>query len=98
MITTIIKRDGREVPFSVDKIANAVYQAAQALGGKDYSVSLEIANEVADYIENEILSRHIRPELSRDVELDGGGDFEPELSSCHGSCHICRAYSSRECS
>lgn len=54
MITTIIKRDGREVPFSVDKIANAVYQAAQALGGKDYSVSLEIANEVADYIENEL--------------------------------------------
>lgn len=54
MITTIIKRDGREVPFSVDKIANAVYQAAQALGGKDYAVSLEIANEVADYIENDL--------------------------------------------
>lgn len=54
MISTIIKRDGREVPFSVDKIANAIYQAAQALGGNDYEVSLEIANDVVTYIEKNL--------------------------------------------
>ena len=33
MITTIRKRDGREVQFNLDKITEAIYKAAQALGG-----------------------------------------------------------------
>ena len=34
-IKQIIKRDGRTVDFNVDKIADAIYKAAQVLGGKD---------------------------------------------------------------
>ena len=34
-IRQIIKRDGRTVDFNVDKIADAIYKAAQVLGGKD---------------------------------------------------------------
>ena len=36
MVEKILKRDGREVDFSIEKIANAVYQAAKATGGKDF--------------------------------------------------------------
>ena len=33
MITKIRKRDGREAPFNIEKIANAIYKAASATGG-----------------------------------------------------------------
>ncbi len=52
MITTIRKRDGREVPFNIEKISNAIYKAAQATGGRNYDVSLELAEKVVDYMEN----------------------------------------------
>ena len=35
MLETIVKRDGREGPFELEKIADAVYKAAQATGGRD---------------------------------------------------------------
>ena len=52
MIRTIVKRDGRKVSFDVRKIADAIYKAAQALGGKDYDMALDLANQVVDYLEN----------------------------------------------
>lgn len=47
MITKIRKRDGREVPFNIEKIANAIFKAAQAAGGHDYDTALRLAEEVA---------------------------------------------------
>mgnify|MGYP002454280734 FL=1 len=35
MITKIIKRDGREANFDTEKITQAIYKAAQAIGGND---------------------------------------------------------------
>lgn len=46
MITSILKRDGRVVPFHIEKIADAIFKAAQALGGKDYETSLKLARLV----------------------------------------------------
>ncbi|MFY9198696.1 MAG: anaerobic ribonucleoside-triphosphate reductase, partial [Acutalibacteraceae bacterium] len=68
MIKTIVKRDGREVNFSIDKIANAVYMAAQATGGKDYAVSLDIANQVVDYIESQGIEKPSVEEIQDAVE------------------------------
>ena len=51
MIETIVKRDGREVPFSIDKIVTAIYKAAEATGGKNYDESLALAQKVVAYIE-----------------------------------------------
>lgn len=51
MITKIRKRDGREVAFNIEKIANAIFKAAQASGGKDYDTAFALAQEVADYVE-----------------------------------------------
>ncbi|MDO5547980.1 MAG: anaerobic ribonucleoside triphosphate reductase [Eubacteriales bacterium] len=51
MIQQIEKRDGRCVFFDLTKIANAIYQAAEASGGHDYQLSMRLALEVADYVE-----------------------------------------------
>ncbi len=54
MITKIRKRDGREVPFNIEKIANAIFKAADATGGRDYDTALTLAEKVVEYIENEL--------------------------------------------
>lgn len=46
MITKIKKRDGREVPFNIEKISNAIFKAAQAAGGQDYNISINLAEKV----------------------------------------------------
>jgi anaerobic ribonucleoside-triphosphate reductase len=51
MITKIRKRDGREVPFNIEKIANAIYKAASATGGRDYDTALKLAEKVVEYLE-----------------------------------------------
>ncbi|HHU78481.1 MAG: anaerobic ribonucleoside triphosphate reductase [Caldicoprobacterales bacterium] len=51
MITKIRKRDGREVPFNIEKIANAIFKAAGAAGGDDYDTALSLAEKVVQYIE-----------------------------------------------
>ena len=48
MLTKIIKRDGREAPFNIEKIANAIFKAAQACGGSDYDEAMKLACEVTE--------------------------------------------------
>ncbi|MBP3335100.1 MAG: anaerobic ribonucleoside triphosphate reductase [Ruminiclostridium sp.] len=51
MLTKIQKRDGRTVPFNVEKIADAIYKAARAVGGNDYQEATEMAEKVCNYLE-----------------------------------------------
>ena len=51
MITQIRKRDGRAVPFNIEKISNAIFKAAQSCGGRDYQTAFSLAQEVASYVE-----------------------------------------------
>lgn len=51
MILNIRKRDGRLVPFEVDKIAGAIYKAFQAC---DKKYELKTALEVADVVEKRL--------------------------------------------
>ncbi len=53
MIKTIIKRDGRNADFDVKKIADAIFKAAQALGGSDYDNAEKLAQQVCEYLEND---------------------------------------------
>ncbi len=46
MLIHIIKRDSRKVPFNIEKIANAIFKAAQSCGGTDFSVAMDTAVEV----------------------------------------------------
>ncbi len=45
-VTLIKKRDGRIVPFEEKKIANAIFKAAQSVGGKNKQLSGELAHQV----------------------------------------------------
>ena len=47
MLTKIRKRDGREVPFAIEKIASAIFRAAQAVGGSDQEEAMALAKEVS---------------------------------------------------
>jgi anaerobic ribonucleoside-triphosphate reductase len=55
-ITKIIKRDGRCTEFHIEKIANAIYKAAEVLGGKDHDMATDLANKVERYISDNVMS------------------------------------------
>jgi len=48
MISTIRKRDGTLVPYDNFKIANAIFKAAEAVGGKDFGLALALAKEIEE--------------------------------------------------
>ena len=50
MIVKIKKRDGRLVTFNLEKIANAIFKAAQSVGGENYEESLQLAGKVGDLL------------------------------------------------
>ncbi len=54
MITKIQKRDGRQMPFNVEKIADAIYKAATAVGGKDYNSAIALAEEVCRILDRKV--------------------------------------------
>jgi ribonucleoside-triphosphate reductase len=51
MITQIVKRDRTRVPFHKEKIVWAIFKAATAVGGKDFSISEKLADEVVNLAE-----------------------------------------------
>ncbi len=53
MITQIKKRDGRVVEFDLDKITEAIYQAAKALNGSDRATAVRLAEQAVDYLEEQ---------------------------------------------
>jgi len=50
-ITHARKRDGRVVPFDKEKITNAIFKAAQAVGGHDRELAAKLADEVVAILE-----------------------------------------------
>ena len=50
MIATIRKRDGKLVPYDNYKIANAIYKAAEAVGGKDFGMALTLSKQIEETI------------------------------------------------
>ncbi len=53
MLTTIVKRDGREVPFNLEKISNAILKALQAAGAPDAGLALKLAARAAEQAERQ---------------------------------------------
>ena len=54
MIDKIVKRDGRQVEFDQKKIADAIFKAAQSIGGKNYETANELAAQVVEELEKEL--------------------------------------------
>jgi ribonucleoside-triphosphate reductase (formate) len=56
-IRMVRKRDGREVPFDERKIADAIFKAAQAVGGEDRDLANDLAGVVTMFLEREFEDR-----------------------------------------
>ncbi len=54
MIRKIRKRDGKVIDFNPTKITNAIWKAAQAVGGKDYKKSTDLTEKVLDTLEKSL--------------------------------------------
>ena len=66
-ITTIMKRDGRTVLYDRQKVADAIFAAAQSLGGKDYETANELSYQVEEYLINNINDEVPTVETIQDV-------------------------------
>ena len=61
MLTTIVKRDGREVPFNLEKITNAIAKALQATGTADDRLALTLSTQVATQTETDTAGKSSSP-------------------------------------
>jgi len=50
-IKTVIKRTGAEVPFTPERITNAIYRAAVAVGGRDRATAERLSRQVVALLE-----------------------------------------------
>jgi uridine kinase len=57
-ITHVIKRSGAVVPFNPDRISNAIYRAAVAVGGRDRERAEELAQQVVKKLEEQCPEGH----------------------------------------
>jgi len=85
MINKIRKRDGRIVEFDSEKIVNAIWKAAQAVGGKNYELAKKLGNEVV-----EILESKLRPNEIPTVEQVQ--DIVEKVLVEHGHYRTAKAY------
>ena len=56
MLEKAKKRDGRIVDFNKQKVVDAIFKAAQAVGGQDYDTAEKLADSVIEYLENVIVT------------------------------------------
>ncbi len=50
----VIKRSGTKVPFKKERISNAIYRAAVAVGGRDKKVAEQLAEKVIDLLKKNL--------------------------------------------
>jgi uridine kinase len=58
-ITHVVKRTGAVVPFNKERITNAIYRAAVAVGGRDRSIAEGLADQVVAMLEETTPPDHI---------------------------------------
>lgn len=84
MISYIIKRDGRRESFDLDKIANAVFRAAQSVDGTDAAMARDVAEKTCALYEQLHGSQEPTVEEIQDL-------VEKELIEC-GHAQTAKAY------
>ncbi|OQX60911.1 MAG: response regulator SirA, partial [Anaerolinea sp. 4484_236] len=57
-ITKVIKRNGTTVDFTSERIANAIYRAAVAVGGRDRDTAIELTQKVIEILETSTPAGH----------------------------------------
>jgi len=59
IIKKIRKRDGRIVDFDLNKIVEAIWKAAQAIGGRDRDLSVKLGKQVVERLEKQLKPNEI---------------------------------------
>ena len=72
IIRQVRKRSGQLVPFNQEKIANAIFKAAQAVGGEDRQMAEELA-DVVTHVPGEAVRAERRADDRRDPGHGGEG-------------------------
>lgn len=80
----IIKRDGRIEEFAPEKIANAIFKAALAVGGSDETISEKLAAEVVAQVEKKY--------GSRTPDVEGIQDIVEKVLIENGHAKTAKAY------
>lgn len=68
MITSIVKRDGRVVPFNVQKIADAIFKAAVSAGGSDEKTAMDLATKACLLLEKQGFTKPTVEDIQNAVE------------------------------
>ncbi len=61
-ITHVIKRSGAIVPFKQERVINAIYRAAVAVGGRDKEKAEELAEQVIEIL-NQKFDENTHPHI-----------------------------------
>ena len=56
--TQVAKRTGTIVPFTPERITNAIYRAAVAVGGHDRTTAEKLTVQVIEYLEQQLPPDH----------------------------------------
>ena len=67
MISQITKRDGRKVAFDITKISDAIFNSAKSLGGQDYEMAKDLAEQTVKYLEENIADKEPSVEQIQDA-------------------------------
>jgi ribonucleoside-triphosphate reductase len=84
MISQIIKRDRTSVPFKKEKIVLAIFKAASAVGGNDFTLSEKLAGEVVT------IAEQLYPDGLAEVE--GIQDIVEKVLIENGHARTAKAY------
>jgi uridine kinase len=58
-VELVTKRDGRVVPFTQDRVTNAIYRAAVAVGGRDRITSQKLSDQVVSILDEQFGSEKV---------------------------------------
>jgi uridine kinase len=84
-VTHIQKRDGTVVPFNRERIINAIYKAAAAVGGHDRELSARLADQVVGHLNDSFEP----PDMPTVEEIQ---DFVEKVLMENGHVRTARAY------
>ncbi len=63
----VVKRDGRLAPFDIQKIADAIFKAAKAVGGEDKALAYELAGRITNKLKKQFGSENPTVEQLQDT-------------------------------
>jgi len=84
-IEFVIKRSGAKVPFNKNRISNAIYRAAVAVGGRDRERAEWLADRVVETLEESIEPGHI-------PHIEEIQDAAEKVLIEHGHAQVAKAY------